>query len=157
MKLDIIQEPDARLHQRAEEMRQVHAAHQVIGDLIDTFWAANDCIGLAAPQIGHPYRVIIVDVTERHTDTYLMVNPVITKESEDQQRVLDGCMSVSFGKKHLQTRRPKRITVSWVDRDGLRRAQKFSGIMAACIHHEIDHLNGVLFMDRCLRIDHAVL
>lgn len=152
MQLSIIQEPDSRLHEVSLEVPfdkyLSFAVRTSIEDLRDTFHAANDCIGLAAPQLGIPLRIIIVDVTDRHSDTYLMINPVITQESEEQQRVQDGCMSVGLGKIHLPTRRPKRIKVSWTDSDGERWQQKFSGTIAACIHHEIDHLNGKLFMER---------
>ncbi len=155
MKLDIIQEPDERLHEVAVE---VHASTvgeqelltQILKDMDDTFYATDNCIGLAAPQLGIPYRIIIVDVTDSHSDTYLMINPMIIKQSEEQQRVDDGCMSVRNGALRKVTQRPKRISVTWVDARGVECKQKFSGTIAACIHHEIDHLNGVLFMERAV-------
>lgn len=121
----------------------------VLKDLCDTFAATGSrCIGLAANQIGRLWRAIIVDVTPERTETYVMLNPVITKMSEDCQSVRDGCMSVFGGDRHATTKRPKRLTVEWLDPKTLEpRKQKFTGLLAACIHHEVDHLNGVLFID----------
>jgi peptide deformylase len=124
-----------------------HAA--VLKDLRDTFAETDNCIGLAANQIGQLWRAIVVDVTPKRTEPYVMVNPVIVKASEDLQLVNDGCMSIFEGKRHTATKRPKRITVEWLDPRTLEPLkQKFTGLLAACIHHEIDHLNGVLFVDR---------
>lgn len=120
-----------------------------IQDLRDTFAETRNCIGLAANQIGALHRVIVVDVTESRGETYVMVNPVIIKASTELQLVNDGCMSVFEGKKHASTKRPKRLTVTWLDpRHNELRKQKFTGLLAACIHHEIDHLDGVLFVDK---------
>jgi peptide deformylase len=80
-----------------------------------------------------------------------MVNPTILKLSSDLQLVRDGCMSVDHGQRFAQTKRPKRLLVEW--RDPLTwelKRQKFTGLMAACIHHEIDHLDGILFVDRII-------
>jgi peptide deformylase len=153
MKLPIIQAPDTRLHVVATAMPLLcELEHrQAIKNLIDTFDDTSDCIGLAATQLGINWRVIIVDTSPNRNETYVMVNPVIVKQSEDLQVVRDGCMSVSFGKKFARTMRPKRLVVEWRDPvDWTVKKQKFSGLLAACIHHEIDHLDGVLFVDRII-------
>jgi peptide deformylase len=106
---------------------------------------------LAANQLGHGWRAIIIDITPGRRETRLMINPVITKTGVAEQRVNDGCMSVFFGKTRGYTYRPKQITVEWFDVAMDKHRWKFSGISAAVIHHEIDHLNGVLFMDRLIR------
>jgi peptide deformylase len=149
----IIQAPDTRLNVVAHEIpQQVQLHHKgAIQDLVDTFNDTDHCIGLAATQIGHRWRVIVVDVSIRRDETYVMVNPVIVKKSDDLQLVRDGCMSVSFGKKFANTKRPKRIIVEWRDSiDFSLKKQKFSGLIAAAIHHEIDHLDGILFVDRII-------
>lgn len=147
----ILQAPDSRLHIVANMMPFPEQAKEVVQDLTDTFNDTSGCIGLAATQLGLPWRAIIVDVTQARTETYVMVNPVIVKMSEDLQEVNDGCMSVAYGKKRAKTKRPKRITVVWTDPVTEQpKRQKFSGLLAACIHHEIDHLDGVLFVDRIL-------
>ena len=140
----ILQHPDEALRQVSAEIHDLAEAHRIAEDLTHTFEATLNCIGLAAPQIGERYRVILVDITRRNFDRYIMVNPVITRTSADMQRVNDGCLSVERGRKRLSTKRPKRITVEWTD---LQAKQNFSGLIAACIHHEVDHLNGKLFID----------
>jgi peptide deformylase len=148
MKRDIIQAPDVRLRAVAKNLDS-NDAGSVVEDLRDTFAATGNCIGLAAPQLGHPWRAIIVDVTPKRLQTYLMVNPVIVKASEDLQLVRDGCMSVDGGRTKAATKRPKRIIVEWTDFDtGAAHRRKFSGLLAACIHHEVDHLEGLLFLNR---------
>lgn len=129
-----------------DEWRAEHA--KALKDLCDTFADTQHCIGLAAVQLGDLWRLIVVDVTPERTEPYVMVNPTITRMSEDCQSVRDGCMSIFNGKRHAITHRPKRITVEWLDPRTLDpRKQKFTGLLAAAIHHEIDHLNGVLFID----------
>lgn len=158
----ILQVPDQRLRERAFtlyhrvgiegdfngrwELRPETSS--VCADLRDTFAVTKNCIGLAAPQLGHPWRACIVATNRK--DTYLMIDPVIIKQSENKQLVMDGCMSISNGLRKGQTGRPKRIEVCWLDEAGLPQRQKFSGLIAAAIHHEIDHLDGVLFLDRLL-------
>lgn len=146
----ILQAPDDRLRVVAtpfpDQLEDEHK--EVLVDLLDTFAATADCIGLAANQLGHSWRAIITDITPSRRETCLMVNPVITKASESQQRVHDGCMSIGNGKKRGYTYRPKRITVEWVDAAGDKHRWKFAGVSAAVIHHEVDHLNGVLFLAR---------
>lgn len=150
MRLPIIQAPDDRLRVVAESFpEQLEDLHkQVLTDLLDTFVATDGCIGLAVNQLGHAWRAIIVDITPARRETTLMVNPVIVKASEDRQRVNDGCMSIGNGKKRGYTYRPKRITVEWTDIAGDKHRWKFSGLHAAAIHHEVDHLDGILFLAR---------
>lgn len=154
MKQPILQIPDVRLRVVAVSFPLVredyHDSHfNTLVDLRDTFAETRNCIGLAATQLGCPWRAIIVSITEQRHEIYLMVNPIIIKTSRDQQMVNDGCKSVMDGSKRGYTKRPKRITVEWVDpRNNAPRKQKFSGLIAAAIHHEIDHLNGVIFLDR---------
>jgi len=150
MRLPIIQAPDDRLRVTAtpfpDELEDQHK--QVLTDLLDTFTATAGCLGLAANQLGHAWRAIIVDITPGRHETSLMLNPIITKMSDDRQRVNDGCMSIGNGKKRGYTYRPKRITVEWVDIAGDKHRWKFSGLHAAVVHYEVDHLDGVLFLAR---------
>lgn len=145
---EILQAPDERLHRIAAEMPTVLS--EVACDLRETFAATSNCVGLAATQIGHLWRAIVVDVTRKRNQTILMINPVILKSSEDCQLVNDGCMSVQRGNLKGTTKRPKRIVVAWIDENGAAHKQKFSGFIAAVIHHEIDHLNGTLFTSRLI-------
>jgi peptide deformylase len=149
---DIIQYPDDRLRAESAPVStaSLELAH-AMDDLLDTFRVTANCIGLAAPQIGHALRIIVVDVSRSRSSRIMMLNPRIYKASDDMQLVNDGCMSVGWGLERASTRRPKRIKVRWEDWSGegdfITKEQKFSGLMAACIDHEIDHLNGRLFVD----------
>jgi peptide deformylase len=153
MKREIIQYPDERLRVVAAPLdvdseEGLALARSVVLDLMDTFVETPRCIGLAATQIGLPNRVLIVDLKRQGIDLYVMVNPVIVKTTNQSQRVQDGCMSVDHGRKFSSTKRPLGITVEWIDGKTFEpRKQKFRNLIAACIHHEIDHLNGRLFID----------
>jgi peptide deformylase len=149
---DILQDPHDLLRVVSKPIdlsnpEQAKTAADVALDLEDTFNATSRAIGLAAPQIGSNCRIIIVDLTRRKIDRYIMVNPVIVKRTDQSQRVKDGCMSVKQGTHFASTKRPLGITVEWEELDGTKRKQKFRNMIAACIHHEIDHLDGRLFID----------
>lgn len=142
---EILQHPHPQL--RIVAMEAVGDCSPLVKDLLDTFQGINSCVGLAAPQINIPFRIILVDVTQTRSQTLLMINPVMSRFSEDKQSAMDGCVSVERGKKFFRTSRPKRITVDWTDIHGNRLKGKFTGLIAAVIHHELDHLNGKLFID----------
>jgi peptide deformylase len=147
----IIQAPDDRLRAVAAPLPTDWygglSLPDEVCDLRDTFAATQNCIGLAAPQIGHAVRAIIFDVSRSRGDTVIMINPVIVKAHKLLQRVNDGCMSVKFGWERGFTYRPKQITVEYVDEECTPRRRKFHGLHAAVVHHEIDHLDGKLFTD----------
>jgi peptide deformylase len=145
----ILQVPDLRLREIAREVPAVwlDEHREAIRDLADTFAMTPNCIGLSAPQISAPWRVIVVDTSRARRDRFVMVNPVITKASRETQSVRDGCMSIDHGQTFGNTRRPKRIVVEWLDASAVSQRMGFNGLLAAAIHHEIDHLNGVLYTD----------
>jgi peptide deformylase len=150
---NIIQHPSQVLRERANEVevddpQDLHIAQHLAQDLVDTFNHNPMAIGLAANQIGFLQRVIVVDITRRGVDRYVMLNPVIVKETVQTQRVADGCMSVEGGSKRATTKRPLGITVEWRDIDGKPHKQKFRNLIAAVVHHEIEHLDGKLFIDK---------
>ena len=99
-------------------------------------------IGLSANQVGWTLRVVVIGLDE----TIVMINPVITK-SAGVQVSMEGCLSVSNGTRHERVARAKRITVEYNDHNGLHIRRKCSHLMAACVQHEIDHLDGKLFID----------
>lgn len=149
----IIQAPDTRLNMVAQAVTKESEkwAKDIVQDLIDTFAITPHCIGLSATQLGHSWRVIIIDTSSRRTETRVMMNPRFLRVSEDLQLVRDGCMSVEHGMRFANTKRPKRITVEWDDPETWEvKRQKFTGLLAAAIHHEMDHLDGVLFTDRII-------
>lgn len=119
----------------------------LLKDLIDTLYAQPGGIGIAAPQVGAPWRIAIVDVSSRDPskNRLIMINPRLTvKKGKILSR--EGCMSVPDYTANLA--RYERIVVEWTDPAGRQRALQTKGIEAICVQHEIDHLNGTLFLDR---------
>jgi peptide deformylase len=147
---EIIQHPDERLRQIAAPVPQAMTDKHLNAaiDLAETFMHTPNCYGLAATQLGIPLRIIVVDISPSRCDTVVMFNPVIEQASHDLQQVQDGCKSVKSGTLFETTKRPKRLTVTWLDVMGHPKRRKFTGLIAACIHHEVDHLDGIIFLDR---------
>ena len=115
-------------------------------DMCDTMWEA-DGIGLAAPQIGINERIIIIDETTEEHGRYahLMVNPKITWKSEEKVLFDEGCLSVPD--QNGEVLRPKEIKLTFQNKDGKYKKWKLDGIAARVVQHEIDHLDGILFVD----------
>ena len=108
---------------------------------------SNNGIGLAAPQVGINKRFIIIDI---ENEKYVMINPVITKSSTEIQKYSEGCLSLPGAKAEVE--RPNEITVTWCDVEKNINVDTFTGLMAICIQHEIDHLDGILFIDRISKL-----
>lgn len=122
-------------------------AHRIAKDLSDTLYAQPHGIGIAAPQVGEPKRVIIVDVSFRDPSKKqeIMLNPLLIR-SEGEAISREGCMSIPDYTAHIK--RALRVWARWQDPLGKRHERLFSGIEAICLQHEVDHLNGMLFIDR---------
>jgi peptide deformylase len=131
--------------------KQATAVKDVDGNLIKTademfsIMYENSGVGLAAPQVGVSKRVVVIDVRQDNQPVFIMINPRITKR-EGEVEGEEGCLSLPdmFG----QIKRAERVVVSYIDRDGERRTLEAEGLLARAVQHEIDHLNGVLFIDR---------
>ena len=119
----------------------------VILDLTDTLRVQPGGIGIAAPQIGYSVRIAMVDVTKKdpHKKRLILINPEIIK-GEGEWCGREGCMSVPDYTGNVK--RLQRIRMRWQDENGALREMETEGIEAVCIQHEIDHLNGILFLDR---------
>ncbi|MFN0041835.1 MAG: peptide deformylase [Alphaproteobacteria bacterium] len=146
-KLEIITAPDPRLKQACRPVERVDdTVRRLMDDMLETMYLATG-IGLAAPQVGVLLRVIVVDVSKegRESSPLKMANPTIVWRSDDWVRYEEGCLSVpdNFG----EVERPERVRVSYLDRDGAAREDEFDSVLATCVQHEIDHLDGVLFVD----------
>ncbi|PLX86787.1 MAG: peptide deformylase [Desulfuromonas sp.] len=144
--------PDPILKQVAELIEEIDAGVvEVIQDLVDTMVDAGHSVGVAAPQIGISRRVVVVDVSQsklgRDNNHGLleMVNPEIIEKSGNKT-MREGCMSVPDYTGNVD--RAERIVVEFVDRTGRLRFVEASGFEAVAIQHEIDHLDGLLFLDR---------
>ena len=143
------------LRQRAANIASVDdEVRQLVDDLFETMRAAKG-VGLAANQIGVARRVAVVDVGEEFPPPLVLINPVITKRSDEVETAEEGCLSIPeiFG----DVERPFGITVEAQDRDGKPYTLEVSGYKARAIQHEIDHLDGVLFLDHLNAVKRGLL
>lgn len=131
---------------RAEEIEAVDdELRRVIDDMFETMRDAEG-IGLAAPQVGIARRVIVVDVHEPEVPPFALVNPRIVEFSPERERAEEGCLSMPGLQAVVE--RPARVTVEGLDRDGNPLRVSGGDLLARCVQHEVDHLDGVLFLDR---------
>jgi peptide deformylase len=124
----------------------------LMDDMLETMYAAPG-IGLAAIQIGVPRRVVVMDLVkdeEKPKDPQFFVNPEIIWASEETTEYEEGCLSIPEVFENVT--RPKAVRIRYLDRDGVVQERDCEGLMATCIQHEIDHLNGVLFIDHISRL-----
>ena len=142
--LDILRFPDARLRTKAKPIDEVtDELHTLIDDMFETMYEAPG-IGLAATQVDFHKQLVIVDVSEDKSEPYCFINPVITM-SEGEEICQEGCLSVP--EYYADVSRAENIKVKALDRDGKPFEIEADGLFAVCIQHEIDHLNGKLFVD----------
>lgn len=146
--LPIITAPDGRLKRKAAPVGEVDAAiRRLLADMLQTMYAAPG-IGLAGPQIGQLLRVIVVDIAEddEKPAPLKMVNPEITDIAERSVDYEEGCLSLP--EHYAKVVRPGGITLRYLDESGTARELAAEGMLATCIQHEIDHLDGIIFVDR---------
>lgn len=142
--LDILHFPDARLRNKAKPVTEVDARiRQLIDDMFETMYDAPG-IGLAAIQVNEPSRVIVIDVSEDRSQPLTLVNPEIL-DRQGEEEMDEGCLSVPGV--YETVKRAEQIRVRALDRDGNRFEIDADGLLAVCIQHEIDHLDGKLFVD----------
>ncbi|MGH8370168.1 MAG: peptide deformylase [Gammaproteobacteria bacterium] len=143
-RLTILQFPDPRLRIKAKPLAAVSdATRGLADDMLETMYAAEG-IGLAATQVGVDLRVIVVDVSEERNQPRCYVNPEILSR-EGTERSQEGCLSVPGY--YDEVERAERVRVRALDRDGTPVEFETDGLLAVCIQHEIDHLDGKLFVD----------
>lgn len=143
--LNILHYPDERLHKVAQPIKAVDAALQrVIDDMAETMYAAPG-IGLAATQVDFHYRLIVIDISETKDQLQVFINPKIV--SSDGKCVSEeGCLSVPGI--YEEVSRAERVTVEALDRDGKPFRLEADGLLAICIQHEMDHLEGRVFVEK---------
>lgn len=147
--LDILIYPDPRLRQTAEPVDRVDVAvRRLIDDMAETMYQAPG-IGLAAVQVNVPKQVIVIDISEKHNELNVLVNPEII-ERNDEQECEEGCLSVPGI--YATVPRAADILVRALDRNGKQIEQRADGLLAVCIQHEIDHLYGKMFVDYLSRL-----
>jgi peptide deformylase len=147
--LPIVKVPDPRLRQTSSPVEKVDTeVRALVADMFETMYAAPG-IGLAAPQIGDPRRIIVIDVAHDEDDEpkrpLRMANPEILWHSEDETTYNEGCLSLPDH--YADVTRPKEIRVRYLDDQNEIREMHADGLLATVIQHEIDHLQGVLFVD----------
>lgn len=145
--LPILVAPDPILKAKAAKVEAVDdAVRALMDDMLETMYEAPG-IGLAAPQVGVSRRIVVLDVAGKDEPPapMFLVNPEVVWESEDLSIYEEGCLSVP--KQYAEVERPARVKVRFLDRDGQPREIEADGLLATCVQHEIDHLNGTLFID----------
>ena len=149
---EILTAPDPRLRQVSKPVERVDDdLRALMHDMLETMYAAPG-IGLAAIQVGVPVRVIVMDLAgeEEPPEPRYFVNPEILDPSEDLSLYQEGCLSVPEFFEEVE--RPARCRVSYLDYDGEPKILEAEGLLATCIQHEMDHLEGVLFIDHLSRL-----
>jgi len=142
--LKILHYPDNRLRTQAQPVKNVDdQVRQLVADMLETMYAAPG-IGLAATQVNVHQQVVVIDVSEEKDQPLCLINPQII-ESEGEEESEEGCLSVPDI--YDRVRRAELVTVKALDRDGKEFTLKADGLLAVCIQHEIDHLQGNLFVD----------
>jgi peptide deformylase len=139
--------PDPKLRVTSEPIRDITAEiRQLADDMLETMYDAPG-VGLAAIQIGVPLRMVTMDVSKSEDERHPMVllNPEITWTSEEKRVYEEGCLSIP--EYYEEVERPDRIRFRYMNLQGETVEQEADGLMATCVQHEIDHLNGVLFID----------
>ena len=149
--LEIKTFPDEVLKRKAEEVKDINAEiAKLAEDMLETMYSAPG-IGLAAPQVGRSLRVIVFDISHKEGEKrpYILINPVITA-AEGLEVMEEGCLSIPGVYAHVK--RAARVEVKGYDLDGREVTLQAEGLLARVIQHEVDHLDGVLFIDRLSRI-----
>jgi len=152
--LKILTAPDPRLKERAKPVKKVdEEIRRLMADMLETMYAAPG-IGLAATQVGVLKRVIVVDIANpkegEPPSPIKLVNPQVVKTSKNTHIYEEGCLSVpNF---YEEVERPETCTVTGLDEHGTPITIEAEGLLATCLQHEIDHLEGTLFIDRISRL-----
>lgn len=144
----ILIHPDPRLKKVAEPIADVSDdIRRLADDMLETMYDAPG-IGLAAPQVGVLKRIITMDCVKSDDEEprpMVLINPEVTWSSEDTGVYEEGCLSIP--EQFAEVTRPAEVDVSWLGIDGKIHSERFDGLWATCVQHEIDHLNGKLFID----------
>lgn len=148
--LDILRYPDARLHTVAKPVAVVDdAIRKLVADMAQTMYEAPG-IGLAATQVDVHLRVIVIDISETRDDLKVFINPEILDTSAESKTYEEGCLSVPGI--YDEVERPDRVTVRALDLQGKPFVTEADGVLAVCLQHEIDHLDGKVFVQYLSRL-----
>jgi peptide deformylase len=149
---DILIIPDKRLRQVSKPVGKVDAAtRKLVEDMFETMYAAPG-IGLAAIQIGEPRRVVTMDLAKKDDakQPQVFINPELVWSSAEKRTHEEGCLSIP--EYYEEVERPAEVRVKYIDVDGKKQEIEAKGLLATCLQHEIDHLDGVLFIDHISKL-----
>ncbi|WP_455478843.1 peptide deformylase [Bartonella sp. B10] len=144
--------PDQILRQVSKPVEQIDSTIQKLADdMLDTMYSAQG-IGLAAIQIGVPVRMLVIDIAEKNTpkDPLIVINPEILWLSDERSIFNEGCLSIP--EYYAEVERPKCLRVRYRNHEGQQTEMEADNLLATCLQHEIDHLNGQLFIDHISKI-----
>ena len=153
----ILIEPNKLLRQISKPVKSVgDEERRLMDDMLDTMYAAPG-IGLAAIQIGVPKRIIVMDISrdENKKEPMYFVNPVIKNKNEEKAKYEEGCLSVPD--QFAEIERPNTCEVEYLDYNGKKQTLKADGLLATCIQHEMDHLEGILFIDYLSKLKKSMI
>ena len=153
----IVEVPDPRLREISKPIEVVDdEVRALVKDMFETMYDAPG-IGLAAIQVGVPKRILVIDLQEPEEEEgepvknpHVFINPEILEHSQQEVPYTEGCLSVPD--QFAEVDRPDRIRARWLDLDGKVHEEEIEGLLATCLQHEMDHLNGVLFIDHLSRL-----
>ena len=149
---DIIKLPDARLRLVSKPVKTIDAdIRKLADDMLETMYGAPG-IGLAAVQIGEPRRLVTLDLAKKDEprNPQVLINPVVVWTSDERASYEEGCLSIPDY--YDEVERSAGVRVKYRDLDGIEREIEANGLLATCLQHEIDHLNGVLFIDHLSKL-----
>lgn len=142
--LEILHFPDERLRTKAKPVETITKVHQTLMDnMLETMYAAPG-IGLAATQVNAHEQIIVIDISEEKNNPYCLINPEIIAHS-GKEKMDEGCLSVPDT--YAEVERADSVVVKYLDRKGNEQQLEADGLLAVCLQHEIDHLQGKLFVD----------
>ena len=155
----ILEVPDPRLREISRPVTTVDAdVRALVADMFETMYEAPG-IGLAAIQVGVPSRILVIDLQEPESeeegapvvrDPRVFINPEIVSHADEEQPYTEGCLSVPD--QYAEVDRPVSIRAKWLDLDGVAHDERIEGLLAVCLQHEMDHLEGILFIDHLSRL-----
>lgn len=158
--LPLVIAPDPRLAVKSKPVERVdNAARKLMDDMLETMYASNG-VGLAAVQVGVHQRILVMDVHygssryvtegEQKPEPLFLVNPEIIESSEETNCYEEGCLS--FPGQYTDVVRPKRVKVKYLDYNGKEQIMNADGLLATCVQHEMDHLEGIVFVDHISKL-----
>tara|TARA_B110000971_G_scaffold128221_1_gene131195 strand:+ start:45 stop:557 length:513 start_codon:yes stop_codon:yes gene_type:complete len=154
---EILKEPNKLLRQISETVEKIgDEERRLMDDMLDTMYAAPG-IGLAAIQIGVAKRIIVMDISrdEIKKEPMYFINPIIKNRNNEKAKYEEGCLSVPD--QFAEIERPNTCEIEYLDYNGKKKLLKADGLLATCIQHEMDHLEGILFIDYLSKLKKSII